>query len=308
MARRRRSSPAEDLMDLIAMLPWWAGVVLAAASYVLLHAVATRPLPVVTHAEQIGQATTATIWHGLAMGGQYLLPMLCLAGAALSSMRRRQRRALLEEATSSNAAEALQGMSWQQFELLVGEGFRQQGFAAKERGGNGADGGIDLILTRGGETFLVQCKHWKAFKVGVAVVRELYGLMAAHGAAGGFVVASGKFTREAVAFAEGRNIRLVDGPALLKLLQNARRPAAGAEPVTRASSALQAVPTAASAPDAGSAPHPRAPVVSQIPDCPRCGQRMVWRQAKRGRAAGTAFWGCSAYVSGCRGTRDVAAG
>jgi restriction system protein len=46
-------------------------------------------------------------------------------------------------------------------------------------------------------SFLVQCKQWKAFKVGVQVVRELYGLMAAHGAAGGFVVTSGRFTDEA---------------------------------------------------------------------------------------------------------------
>jgi len=29
MARRRKTSPAEDLMDLVDMLPWWAGVGLA---------------------------------------------------------------------------------------------------------------------------------------------------------------------------------------------------------------------------------------------------------------------------------------
>jgi restriction system protein len=37
--------------------------------------------------------------------------------------------------------------------------------------------------------------------VGVDVVRQLYGLMAAHGATGGFVVTSGRFTDEATAFA-----------------------------------------------------------------------------------------------------------
>ncbi|HYN60904.1 MAG TPA: restriction endonuclease, partial [Rubrivivax sp.] len=37
MARRGRTSPAEDIMDLVAMLPWWVGVVLALASYLLLH-------------------------------------------------------------------------------------------------------------------------------------------------------------------------------------------------------------------------------------------------------------------------------
>ena len=56
-------------------------------------------------------------------------------------------------------------------------------------------------LGKGGEKFLVQCKQWRAFKVGVEVVRELYGVMAAKGAAGGFVVTSGRFTDEAAAFA-----------------------------------------------------------------------------------------------------------
>ena len=38
------------------------------------------------------------------------------------------------------------------------------------------------MLRKDREKFLVQCKQWKAFKVGVTVVRELYGVMAAHGA------------------------------------------------------------------------------------------------------------------------------
>jgi DNA-binding helix-hairpin-helix protein with protein kinase domain len=36
--------------------------------------------------------------------------------------------------------------------------------------------------------------------------------------------------------------------------------------------------------------------------CPTCGSRMVARTAKRGRRAGSKFWGCSRYPN-CRGTR-----
>jgi hypothetical protein len=32
MARRGKTSPAEDIMDLVAKLPWWGGVVLALVS------------------------------------------------------------------------------------------------------------------------------------------------------------------------------------------------------------------------------------------------------------------------------------
>jgi restriction system protein len=40
MARRKRTGVAEDLMDLIAMLPWWGGVALAVVMYLMLHHVA----------------------------------------------------------------------------------------------------------------------------------------------------------------------------------------------------------------------------------------------------------------------------
>lgn len=32
MARRQKTSPAEDLMAMVAMLPWWAGVALKLVS------------------------------------------------------------------------------------------------------------------------------------------------------------------------------------------------------------------------------------------------------------------------------------
>jgi hypothetical protein len=46
-------------------------------------------------------------------------------------------------------------------------------------------------------------------------------------------------------------------------------------------------------------------VVVAEPLCPSCGKAMVQRVAKRGAAPGKAFWGCTAYSSGCRGTREI---
>lgn len=74
------------------------------------------------------------------------------------------------------------------------------------------------MLRQGGDKFLVQCKQWKAFTVGVTVVRELYGVMAASGAAGGFVVTAGRFTEQATGFASGRNVTVIDGPRLQELI------------------------------------------------------------------------------------------
>ena len=44
MARRKKTSPAEDLIDLVALMPWWAGVLLAILGYFWLHSVASQPI------------------------------------------------------------------------------------------------------------------------------------------------------------------------------------------------------------------------------------------------------------------------
>jgi restriction system protein len=109
-------------------------------------------------------------------------------------------------------------MGWRDFERLVGEVFRRQGFTVSGFGGQGPDGGVDLGLTKNGQRFLVQCKHWRKRQVGVTVVRELNGVVSAHGAHGGFVVTGGEFTREAREFAESCGIKLIDGRKLEELI------------------------------------------------------------------------------------------
>jgi restriction system protein len=291
MARRKKTSPAGDLMDLVAMLPWWAGVGLAVVSYLLLHGVASQPVVAAAQPGQMGAMLTQTLWKTIASVGQYVLPIICLAGAGISAWRRKERKNLVIDVAQSKASDALDGMSWREFEMLVGEGFRLQGYQVDETGGGGADGGVDLVLTRpgknGGEKFLVQCKQWRAFKVSVDVVRELYGVMAARGATGGFVVTSGRFTEDAISFASGRNVTLVDGPKLHGLLRQAK---AG---IDRSSSWPAAAPSA----QPSAAP-------MQVSSCPLCSKPMVRRTAKRGANAGGEFWGCTGYPA-CRGTRPI---
>ena len=275
-------------MDLVARLPWWAGVVIALVSYLLLHGVASQQVIATAQPGQMGAMVTLTLWKTLASFGQYIVPVICLGGAGMSAWRRKERRNLVSDVAQSKATDALDGMSWREFEMLVGEGFRLQGYQVVETGGGGADGGVDLVLTKagknGGEKFLVQCKQWRAGKVGVDVVRELYGVMAARGATGGFVVTSGRFTEEAVSFASGRNVTLVDGPKLLGLIRQA---SVHASPRKPAATPVQPnlAPTDAST-------------------CPLCSKSMVRRTAKRGANAGGEFWGCAGYPA-CRGTRPI---
>jgi restriction system protein len=211
----------------------------------------------------MGGAVIHQIVHFGALLLQFVVPPGFLIGAATSYLKRSRSIQLLDNART---AQAVASLTWREFESLVAEGFRQRGFTVTEKGGAAPDGGVDLILARGTERFLVQCKQWRAQQVPVTIVRELYGVMAAQHAAGGYVVTSGRFTKDAIAFAEGRNIELIDGkklPALLGVVENF------------------------------TATSPNTPTLS--PTCPRCREPMVARIAKRGPSRGSAFWGCSRY-------------
>jgi restriction system protein len=283
MGRQKKSNFADDLIALVALMPWWVGVALALVLFVVLHHLASLPVPVPV--VEVGKPLPLTpvfagsVARGLALAGQYFLPLLCLAGAGLSYWKRRRAHELVRRATDLQDHDVVDGMTWREFERLVAAGFRRRGYGVVESGGDGPDGGVDVVLTKGGEKFLVQCKHWRAQRVGVDVVRELYGVMAARGATGGFVVTSGRFSTDAQEFSEGRNVKLIDGIGLRALL-------ADTQP-WRNAAAARAADQAARA---------------ETPACPHCQGPMVKRAARRGSSAGQEFWGCASFPK-CRGTR-----
>lgn len=182
----------------------------------------------------------------------------------------------------------LNALSWQEFERQVGEVYRERGYRVEQLGGNGPDGGVDLRLKKDGVTTLVQCKRWKTYKVPVQPVRELFGVMAAEQADRAIFITSGIYTQEAIRFAEGKPIDLVDGAQLAEMLRR-----------------FQTSLREASQP--GVAPASTRTSADEIPDrpsCPKCGSQMVLRRAKTGANAGNEFWGCSTYPK-CRGIRPV---
>lgn len=132
------------------------------------------------------------------------------------SIQRQQERSALFKA--QRGLWNIRQMSWQDFELLVGETFRRQGYAVQETGQGGADGGIDLILQRNGKKILVQCKNYRANSIGAPIAREMLGLMIHHEAAEVFIVTAGKFTKQAKEFCIGKPIQLIDGQHLLAIV------------------------------------------------------------------------------------------
>ncbi|MET0934989.1 MAG: restriction endonuclease [Luteibacter sp.] len=127
--------------------------------------------------------------------------------------------------TSAGEPDALARLSWQDFEHLLAEHYREQGYRVehhapvttlKELGG----GGLDLRLTRGSENVVVQCRHWDTVEVPVQEVNELLSVMLNEAASRGVLVTRGRFSSEAMGVARRQpRLQLVDGDVLRVLLK-----------------------------------------------------------------------------------------
>lgn len=263
MARRDRF--LDDLLAVASQMPWQAGVGLAVVSFLMLHFVAAAfaMAPAATNLADMGSVVGHQGVYVFAFLFQFILPPVFLFGA-LASFIKRVKGVHLLDAAAADPRGAVSAMGWRDFEALVGESFRRGGYQVNERGGSDPDGGIDLVVLKDGERYLVQCKHWKTQQIGVTVIRELNGVVAAQGAHGGIVVTGGGFTRDAREFADRCKIRLIGGEELVRLIGSG------------------------------------SPIVTSAPRCPECGAEMVERIAKQGKFAGKAFWGCRQYPK-CRG-------
>jgi restriction system protein len=253
----RRKSFLDDLLT----LPWWFNLVLAVVVYFGLKYF----VPTIEFKNPVFNGIATALRNQAGIFASIFVFM-----ATISAFHAWKSGDLLDWQTS---VDSIKDLPWKNFEYLVSEAYRRQGYSVQENLSGGSDGGVDLVLTKDGNRTLVQCKNWKFRKVGVTTIRELFGVMTADGAAAGVVVCSGEYTNEAIDFANGKPITLVDGPALSRLIGN--------------------VQTA-----------PRIEPVVNDTSCPVCHSPMVMRTARRGQNAGQSFWGCSRYPK-CRGTRTA---
>jgi restriction system protein len=277
---RRRSSNADDFFDaccgLFQILPPWTSIPGAIVVFLF-------PTWLFGRIQFPGFKEPPFLILGMILGG--FGAIACLLGGFKSWQRRNRQQEFVGETVDLNWVNRL---SWQEFEQQLASVYRQDGYLVEEFGGSGPDGGVDLRLTRGNERVLVQCKHWKSWKVGVPVVRELYGVLMAEGATKAILITSGRISGEAETFAEGKPMELVSGDELLVLLRRFQR--------KLAVSLGQPIPEAKA---------PAFQTVSTAPACPRCGEGMLIRVAKKGANAGGEFWGCPKFPR-CNGTRPKA--
>jgi len=252
MARRKTG-----LLDEIATLPWYVGVALGIIAFLFVR--------------QVGGLLAPLAWMFLTG---------CWLAALVSFVGSQKRKQLLE---TQNGLDTLAKMSWREFEMLVGEAFRRRGYFVEETGLGCKDGGIDLVVSKGGRRELVQCKQCRTRQVRASTVREMWGLADHHRADAVHIVCIGDFTPDAAAFARGKAIKLIDGQLLLEMVREVQRETSASPATGGRSSRIEPVLSTQAA-----------------PPCPTCGSDML---QKRNRRNGQQFWGCPFYPR-CRGTRS----
>jgi HJR/Mrr/RecB family endonuclease len=120
----------------------------------------------------------------------------------------------LTQISSIQSLDKLREMSPVEFERFIARLFRNMGYQVKETATTG-DEGIDLLVSKGARTGVVQCKRYRG-NVGQPVVRDLYGAMIHNRADEAFLVTTGRVSLPAQQWATGKPIHLVDGTELME--------------------------------------------------------------------------------------------
>jgi restriction system protein len=262
---KRKRTILDDLM----VLPWWCSPIAALVAYLGIGIV----LPAIVPQDPPAFAAFPTAMPKIAPYVAFVL----LVPMPFAYLNGRRKRRLVD---TNKDLDSIRALSWLEFEQLVAEAYRRKGYRVRENLTLGPDGGVDVSLEKDGQLHLVQCKQWKSQKVGVKVVREMYGVMVDQGAASVIIVCSGMFTQEAKNFADSKPIDLIDGPQLTALIAGIQ---VGSVDVA---APVQAQPSTVSS------------------SCPKCGSELIMRTARRGSNAGNQFMGCSGFPK-CRYTQDA---
>ena len=176
----------------------------------------------------------------------------------------------------------IDSITWDQFELVIAEIYRREGYQVEVSSGLGSDGGVDVKLRKDGAITLVQCKQWKVYKVSVKNIREFYGTMVHEGAQHGIFVSTAKYTRDCHEFASGKPVDLLTRADIERLAMAAQRPGENIWDVGQWITGFEAT------------------ALINNPACPYCHKVMVLRQPPRNKP----FWGCPSYPR-CRGKREA---
>ena len=164
-------------------------------------------------------------------------------------------------------SEQLRKIDWFQFEKLIESIYRQRGYSVQRLGGANPDGGVDLIIESTTEKYVVQCKHWRKWSVGVRQIREFLGTLTDSNIPNGIFITLNGYSGDAKQLADKHGIQILNETDVIRMLEES-----GLVYSQEISELLS----------------------DSRKFCPKCEREMVLRTA---RLRGNQFWGCSNYPS-----------
>lgn len=164
-------------------------------------------------------------------------------------------------------------MSGEQFEEFCADILRGNGFENVEVTKASGDHGVDVLATKDGQKYAIQCKRYSK-PVGNKAVQEVYSGKDIYKADIAVVMSNMDFTAQAIEDAKKLRVELWNKDCIYLMQKN------------------------------GNVNNPKRVNEEKKQICPKCGGSLVIRTTKKGSNAGTQFYGCSNYPN-CRFTKDI---
>jgi len=204
-----------------------------------------------------------------------------LKGTALSSNKNMKPGKGFNQPVPDHAFDYLKELDDHEFDKLISMLFKQRGYSVSAMKENNNDN-VNIVLKMDAETIFVQYKHWREYKVELAVIEELYAEMDSESVSHGIVITTGLFTQDALDYSHGKHLLLINGIDLSQMVGVlSASNDDGADNEEQVDEAVEEMP-------------------ELEPLCPICSREMIKRTARKGKNAGNTFWGCSQFPN-CRG-------
>jgi restriction system protein len=196
----------EGILNLLTELPWWVSVIFSPIVYMGLKWI----LPAIYIENSFFKGFTQALPNMA-----WFIAIVFLVPAPILAFNSWRKKRLLDIQTGIHS---IRSLSWKEFEKIVSEIFQRKGYSVIENSDMGPNDGVDVVLKKNGNIFLAKFKQLRAKKIGVSIIREMYGVMLEKGANGIIIITSGFFTKQAKSFAIGKSIKLIEGNQLASIV------------------------------------------------------------------------------------------
>jgi len=178
--------PHNSLFAILLRSPWWASALVGA-----------------------GVLAAGTVFLPTGFAAFAALPFWAIAAVAGWRQLRAPSAAQL-----AARLERIRAMPAEEFSRALEEAFRREGYGVERLTGAAAD----LELKKGWRVTFVAARRWKAMRAGIEPLRELDRLRRAREAQECVYVTAGEVSEQARTFAAEKNVRLLEGAELARLL------------------------------------------------------------------------------------------